>query len=337
MLGLTKTANGPGMMELRERERPRPRSGYVLLEVAAAGICGTDIHIVKGEYKIVPPVTIGHEVCGFVCEVGEGVDPARLGSRVVTETFFSTCGRCSSCRNGRPNMCNDRKSIGTHANGAMAAFLEVPEAGLHTVPEWLSDAAASMAEPVACITNSMFGRWPYIGPDNDVLVTGPGTIGLLAAQVARACGAKVHVRGTPRDRARLDLAERLGFTVSDGTASLPDASFDRVVECSGAGPGIAEALRLLSKGGQLMQMGIVGQDVHLPFDLICYKELKVTSSFASNPQSWRRAMTLIRDKALTLDPLVTEIAPLQNWKAVFDRTMASQGIKFIFDPRLQAA
>ena len=337
MLGLTKTANGAGMMELREKERPHPRAGYVLLEVAAAGICGTDIHIVKGEYKVVPPVTIGHEVCGFICEVGEGVDPARIGERVVTETFFSTCGRCLYCRNGRPNMCNDRKSIGTHANGAMAAFLEVPETGLHIVPEWLSDAAASMAEPVACVTNSMFDRLPYVGPDNEVLVVGPGTIGLLAAQVARACGAKVHVRGTPRDRARLDLAERLGFQVSDITTTLPEASFDRVVECSGAGPGIAESLRLLSKGGQLMQMGIVGQDVQLPFDLICYKELRVTSGFASNPQSWRRAMALIRDKSVILDPLVTEIAPLQNWQNVFDRTMAAQGVKFIFDPRLKAA
>ncbi len=334
MLGLTKTANGPGMVELREKERPRPRPGYVVLEVAAAGICGTDIHILKGEYKVVPPVTIGHEVCGRICEVGEGVNSSRIGERVVTETFFSTCGRCAYCRNGRPNMCNDRRSIGTHANGAMAAFLEVPEAGLHLVPEWMSDAAASMAEPVACVTNSMFGRLAYVGPDNEVLITGPGTIGLLAAQVARACGAKVHVRGTPRDRARLDLAERLGFAVSDTTVALADSIFDRVVECSGAGPGIAEALRLLSKGGQLMQMGIVGNDVALPFDLICYKELRVTSGFASNPQSWRRAMRLIADKAVTLDPLVTEIAPLKNWQAIFDRTMASQGVKFVFDPRL---
>jgi L-iditol 2-dehydrogenase len=337
MLGLTKTGNGPGLVELRDKERPRPRPGYVLLEVAAAGICGTDIHIVKGEYRVIPPVTIGHEVCGYVCEVGEGVDPGRIGSRVVSETFFSTCGRCTYCRNGRPNMCNERKSIGTHVNGAMAAFLEVPEAGLHTVPEWLSDAAASMAEPVACVTNSMFDRLPYVGPDNEVLVIGPGTIGLLAAQVARACGAKVHVRGTPRDRARLDLAERLGFSVSDIGTALPDASVDRVVECSGAGPGIAEALRVLSKGGELMQMGIVGQEVTLPFDHICYKELRVTSGFASNPQSWRRAMRLINDRAITLDLLVTEVAPLQDWQAIFDRTMASQGVKFVFDPRLKAA
>ncbi len=334
MLGLTKVANGPGQVELREKDRPRPRPGYVVIEVAAVGICGTDIHILKGEYKVVPPVTIGHEVCGTVCEVGEGVDPGRIGSRVVTETFFSTCGRCAYCRNGRPNMCNDRRSIGTHANGAMAAFLEVPEGGLHLVPEWLSDAAASMAEPVACVTNSMFGRLPYVGPDNEVLVTGPGTIGLLAAQVARASNAKVHVRGTPRDRARLDLAERLGFAVSDTSTPLPDASFDRVVECSGAGPGIAEALRLLSKGGQLMQMGIVGSDVTLPFDLVCYKELRITSGFASNPQSWRRAMTLITDRKVVLDPLVTDVAPLTDWQSIFDRTMASEGVKYIFDPRL---
>lgn len=332
MLALTKTANGSGLMALREKDRPRARPGYVVLEVASAGICGTDIHIFKGEYEVVPPVTVGHEICGRVCEVGDGVDAARIGSRVVTETFFSTCGRCAPCRDGRPNMCGDRRSIGTHADGGMAAFVEVPAAGLHTAPDWLSDAAACMAEPVACVTNSMFGATPHVGPDDAVLIIGPGTIGLLAAQVARACGAKVHVRGTPRDRARLDVAERLGFAVSDTALDLADASFDRVVECSGAGPGIAEAMRLLRKCGHLMQMGIVGRDVRLPFDLICLKELQVTSGFASNPRSWRRAMTLIFDRTVLLDPLVTDVLPLAKWGAAFEQTMASRGVKYILDP-----
>ncbi len=334
MLGITKFSNAPGDFDLRERERARPRPGYVLLEVAGVGICGTDVHIVKGEYKVVPPVTMGHEVCGFVCEVGDGVDAGRIGERVVAETFFSTCGACDYCRAGRPNMCGSRRSIGTHADGAMAPFVEVPEKNLHAVPQGLSDAAASMAEPLACVTNSMFGQDGYVGPDNEVLVLGPGAIGLIAAQVARACGAKVHVRGTERDRPRLDLAARLGFAVSDTSSPPPEQSVDRVVECSGSPHGVADALRALSKGGHLMQMGIIGADAQLPFDLICYKELRVTSGFASTPTSWRRAMALLWAEKIVFEPLVTDVAPLRDWRPVFARTMAADGVKFVFDPRL---
>lgn len=333
MLGITKLSNEPGDFDLQPRERVRPRPGYVLLEVAGAGICGTDVHIVRGEYKVVPPVTMGHEVCGFVCEVGEGVDKGRIGTRAVAETFFSTCGRCDYCRAGRPNMCAARRSIGTHVDGAMAPFVEVPQTSLHPVPPGLSDAAASLAEPLACVMNSMFGQAGYIGPDNHVLVIGPGAIGLLAAQVARTCGAEVQVRGTERDRARLDLAASLGFVVSDTATPMNDAGFDRIVECSGSARGVADALHALVKGGHLMQMGIIGRDALLPFDLICYKELRVTSGFASTPTSWRRAMTLLRNGRVELEPLISDVAPLTSWKGFFERTMAADGMKFVFDPR----
>jgi L-iditol 2-dehydrogenase len=337
MLGITKLSNSDGDMDLRQRERRRPRPGYVLLEVTGAGICGTDIHILKGEYKVVPPVTVGHEVCGIVCEVGDGVDHGLVGRRVVSETFFSTCRRCEYCRNGRPNMCAQRKSIGTHVDGAMAPFVEVPDFGLHPVPEWLSDAASSMSEPVACVMNSMAGQDAYVGPDNDVLVIGPGAIGLIAAQVAVGCGAKVMVRGTDKDRARLDVAAKIGLTVCDTSTALPEAGYDRVIECSGAAPGVADALRTLRKGGHLVQMGIIGKDAQLPFDLICYKELTVTAGFASTPRSWGRAMRLIWDKKVALEPLVSDVAPLQDWSALFKRSISGHGLKFVFDPRLKPA
>ena len=334
MLGVTKRSNEAGDIDLTERARPVARPGHVVLEVAAAGICGTDIHILRGEYRVVPPVVMGHEVCGLVCEAGDGVDRALLGRRVVSETFFATCGHCAYCRDGRPNMCAARQSIGTHVDGAMAAFVEVPAHSLHDVPDWLSDAAASMAEPLACVMNSLAGAQPYIGPDSTVLVIGPGAIGVIAAQVARACGARVLVRGTRRDRARLDLAQALGLAAVDTDTALEEGAFDRVVECSGAGPGVADALRALAKGGHLMQMGIIGKPAELPFDLICYKELTVTSGFASTPRSWRRAMRLIEDRKIDLERLVSDVAPLRDWSGSFDRSMAAEGLKFVFDPRL---
>jgi L-iditol 2-dehydrogenase len=334
MLGVAKRSNAPGDMDLIERSEPVAEAGYVVLDVRAVGICGTDIHIFKGEYKVVPTVTTGHEVCGVVSQVGEGVDTAWLGQRVVSETFYAACGVCLYCRGGKPNMCGQRQSIGTHVNGAMAPRVAVPVKGVHKPPEKMSDAAASMSEPVACCVNSMFDEAPYVGAGDKVLVVGPGTIGIVAAQVARACGASVTVRGTARDRARLDLAETLGFAVSVAGDPSQEEHFDGVVECSGAGPGIADGLKHLRKGGHMMQMGIVGNEVTLPFDLICYRELRVTSGFASNPRAWRRAMAMIHAGQLNLEPLVTDIAPLKNWKSSFEQSMSASGMKFIFDPRL---
>jgi L-iditol 2-dehydrogenase len=334
MLGIAKRSNDAGDMDLIERPEPKAEPGYVVLDVNAVGICGTDIHIFKGEYKVVPTVTTGHEVCGVVSSVGEGVDTSWIGQRVVSETFYSSCGVCMHCRGGKPNMCGNRKSIGTHVNGAMAPRVAVPVKGIHKPPIALSDAAASISEPVACCVNSMFDDAPYIGAGDKVLIVGPGTIGIVAAQVARACGATVTVRGTERDRARLELAEKMGFAVSLSGDQSQEESFDGVVECSGAGPGIADSLKHLRKSGHLMQMGIVGKDVTIPYDLVCYRELKITSGFASNPRSWRRAMAMIHAGQLDLEPLVTDVSPLKDWKSSFDCSMSASGMKFVFDPRL---
>ena len=133
MLGLTKLAPGAGSVSLAERPERDPGAGEVLLEVLAAGICGTDLHIEAGEYPSVPPVTMGHEVCGVVVS-GDGAEP---GARVVSETYFSTCGACGLCRAGRPNLCLERRSIGTHVDGAFAPRLVVPVGNLHPIPDWL--------------------------------------------------------------------------------------------------------------------------------------------------------------------------------------------------------
>ena len=335
MLGIAKRSNDAGDMDLIERPEPEPEAGYVVLDVNAVGICGTDIHIYKGEYKVIPTVTTGHEVCGIVSAVGEGVDKSWVGRRVVSETFYVTCGLCMYCRGGKPNMCVSRKSIGTHVNGAMAPRVAVPGKGLHVPPKGMSDAAASISEPVACCVNSMFDDAPYIGAGDKVMVIGPGTIGIVAAQIARACGATVTVRGTERDKQRLDLAEKLGFAVSMAGDASQEESFDGVVECSGAGPGVADAMRHLRKCGHLMQMGIIGRDATLPFDLVCYRELKVTSGFASNPRAWRRAMAMIHTGKLDLEILVSDVSPLRNWKSSFEKTMSASGMKFVFDPRLK--
>jgi L-iditol 2-dehydrogenase len=326
--GLTKLAPGPGNVALAERPEPEPAPGHVVLEVLGAGICGTDLHIVDGEYATATPVTMGHEVSGSVVTLGEGVDPAWLGARVVSETYFSTCGRCRFCTAGRTNLCAERRSIGTHVDGAFAPLLHVPASNLHRIPDWHDGHAAALSEPLACVCHSLQDPRP-VTEDDEVLVVGPGPIGLLAAQVARAADGRVHVRGTPRDGNRLEKARELGFeTSADGPC--PDA--DVVVECSGNEHGIALGLERVRRGGRLVQMGLAGKPVSLPFDQVCLKEITVTSGFASTPSSWERALALVEQRAVALEPLVTEVVPLAEWERALAATRAAQGVKFVLDP-----
>jgi L-iditol 2-dehydrogenase len=331
VIGLAKVAPGEGHVEVAERPERAPDAGEVTLDVHAVGICGTDLHIWLGEYPSVPPVTMGHEVCGVVAGLGEGVDGGWLGARVAVETFFSTCGVCAYCRAGKLSVCEQRRSIGTHVDGGMAPRLVLPARNLHRVPDTLPDEAAALSEPLACVCNSLLDP-SAIQPGDDVLVIGPGAIGLIAAQVARACGGRVTVRGAERDEARLALAGVLGFETSVAGRDEPPLA-DVVVECSGSGPGIADALRAARRRGRIVQMGLRGADVTIPYDLICFHELTVTAGFASNPLSWRRAMGLLEAGSVELAPLVTEVVPLTDWRRAFDASRAGEGVKFVLDPR----
>jgi L-iditol 2-dehydrogenase len=334
MLGVAKLVEGVGNIDLVEREPAAVvPPGYVRLAVRAAGICGTDLHIEAGEWRCVPPVTMGHEVCGTVAELGEGVDAAWLGERVVSETYYATCRVCAPCRDGRPNLCVNRQSIGTHVDGAFAPTVVVPAHGLHRVPAALSDAAASMTEPLACCCQALLDP-TRIGPGDRVLVVGPGAIGLLAAQVARACGGRVVVRGAPSDGARLAIADGLGLATSvAGADPLEQDAYDVTVDCSGAGPGIADAMRAVRRAGTLVQIGLAGKDVTVPYDLLCLKELTVATSLATVPASWRRATRLIADDAVALEPLVSEVVALRDFRHAFDASRAGDGVKFVLDPR----
>jgi L-iditol 2-dehydrogenase len=329
--GLTKLAPGRGNVALAERPEPVAPPGHVVVEVVGAGICGTDLHIADGEYETVTPVTMGHEVSGVVAELGEGVEESWLGARVASETYFSTCGRCVHCLAGRVNLCAERRSIGTHVDGAFAPCLVVPSTNLHRLPDWLDGQVAALCEPLACVCHSVLEPEPVVGAGDDVLVVGPGPVGLLAAQVARAVGGRVHVRGTPRDGRRLAAARELGLETSTTQDAAVAAGV--VIECSGSEAGIATGLAAARRGARHVQMGLAGKPVTLPFDLVCLHELTITSGFASTPSSWAKALELVRERRVDLAPLVTEVVPLAEWERAFAATRAAEGIKFVLDPR----
>ena len=301
-----------------------------MLEVAAAGICGTDLHIADDEFPSRPPVTMGHEVSGVVSALGEGVDPAWAGARVVTETYFSTCGHCAHCRAGRINLCVERRSIGSAVDGGFAPLLLVPARNLHRVPDWLDATPAALMEPLACVCHALLDP-PAVGAGDDVLVVGPGPVGLLAAQVARACGGSVHVRGTARDALRLAAAQVLGFETS--AEPEPGRLFDVAIECSGAAAGMADAFESARRGGRYVQIGLAGKPVTVPLDEVCFRELVVTGGNASTPASWRRALALVEARQVDLPALVSEAVPLAEWERAFAATRAGEGIKLLLVPR----
>ena len=242
MRGLAKLAPGPGNVALAERERRSPAAGEVLIAVSGAGVCGTDLHIFDDEFASRPPVTMGHEVSGVVAGLGTGVSEDWLGARVVCETYFSTCGVCEWCRDGRTNLCPERRSIGSFVDGGFAPEVIVPAHNLHRIPDSLDEHAATLMEPLACVCHCLCDP-PAVTAGDEVLVTGPGPVGLLAAQVARALGGRVLVTGLASDEVRLAAADALGFDTAAAEHLDPEGRFHVVVECSGSAGGATACLR----------------------------------------------------------------------------------------------
>lgn len=332
MKGLAKLAPGAGHLGIVDRPERDPGPGQVLVEVHGTGVCGTDLHIQAGEYATDPPVTMGHEVSGVVAATGAGVDPGWVDVRVVTETYYAICGTCLMCRSGRPNLCPGRISIGSRADGGFASRLIVPVVNLHVVPEWLGEHAAALAEPLACVCNCLFDPAAVTAGDR-VLVVGPGPMGVLAAQVADAMGGgDVILAGLPSDGERLELAQSMGLRTTTDPAAVDPV--DVALECSGSERGATAALEAIRPGGRYVQIGVFGEPVRLPFDLVFKRELIVTSGFASSPASWARALGLIERSDVLLEPLVSRVAPLEAWPEVFDDLRRGRGLKAVLDPRL---
>jgi L-iditol 2-dehydrogenase len=330
---LGKLGPGPEGLGLWEQTVREPADGEVTLEVIAAGICGTDLHIADDEFPSEPPVTMGHEVTGEVVVLGGGVDSRWLGSRVAVETYYSYCEECGYCRSGSPNLCESRRSIGSREDGGFTRWLTVPARNLHRLPESVGRFAGALAEPLACVANCLFDP-PVVNTGDAVLVIGPGTMGILTAQAARASGGEVIVLGLERDRPRLELAASLGLSTAVIEPGRPPeiGPQDVVCECSGAAAGAVLGLEMIRNRGHYVQVGIFGRPIEVPLDLVLYKELTVTSGNASTPASWRRAMRLLGD-GVQLDPLVTEVVPLHEWERAFAATRAGTGMKYVIDPR----
>lgn len=298
---------GAGDVALEERPAPRPGPGEVVVDVAAVGVCGSDVHYYEhgriGRFVVERPLVLGHEPSGTVSAVGPGVDPARVGQRVSVEPGVPDRS-CPQCLAGRYNLCPDMRFFATPpVDGAFAEQVVVHGAFAHPVPDAVGDDAAALLEPLSV------GLWACrkgrVGPGSRVLVTGAGPIGLVAVQAARAFGA-AEVMVSDVNPARLRLAAALGATVAvdPGEIPLADLAPDVLLECSGVPSVVGDGIRALGRAGRAVLFGMGGDEVPLPLSVVQERELVVTGTFRY-ANTWPTAIALVASGRIDLDALVT--------------------------------
>ncbi|WP_036333707.1 zinc-dependent alcohol dehydrogenase [Microbispora sp. ATCC PTA-5024] len=253
---------GPRRAEVLDVDPPSAGPGQVVVAVERVGLCGTDVEFFTGEMAYLHqghaayPLRPGHEWCGTVAEIGEGVDPAWLGRRVTGDTMLG-CGACPRCLRGRHHVCEERHEVGIRRGwaGALAERLLVPAASLHPLPDEVSAAAGALVEPGGNALRAV--RAAGAGPGARVAVWGPGTIGLLSAAFAASAGAEVHLVGPSAYALAFPrlLGHRNVWTADD----LPDLPFDAIIDATNAADVPARALDLVEPGGRVVYIGLAGR------------------------------------------------------------------------------
>jgi len=343
MKAVVKYGTRDGEVELREVPAPRIGATDVLLETAAAGVCGSDVEQWRHNvtYHVNTPVVMGHEFCGTVREVGPEVTGFQPGDRVASETAASICGQCRYCLTGEYNLCPRRKGFGYGIDGAMASYVKVPARCLHRIPDTLPFGIACLAEPHAVAYNAMCVN-STIRPGDLVVVLGPGPIGLLCARMAALAGADpLVVVGLTSDAPRLETAMRLGATrvvdaqrepVEEIIRGLHSLGADLVCDASGASRPLDLALALARPDGQVTKVGWSPDLVPVNVNPLVQKNVRLQGSFSHNYPVWERVIHLL-DRGLTYpEAIVGLTSPLGDWREAFDAMHSGRVIKSVLIP-----
>ena len=345
MRALVKTAPGPGHIELRDWPEPNAGPGQVKLQIAACGICGTDIHIINGTWGCRPPVVLGHEWCGIVVDTGPGVRHLAIGDRVVASNPAQTCGVCYYCNAGNPFMCPDRVSAGYMIDGAFADFLCIDARRCHSLPDHVTFREAALGEPLAVAIHAAIERTTVHAGDL-VLISGPGAIGLLTMQIAKLEGARVIIAGLARDKRRLDCARELGadmlvnveeHNVVDIVRSESHGrGADLVYECSGNALSLAHCWQAVRKGGTLSPLGVYPGPFETDFNSIMMKELNVIGSYGYVWTSWERTVQLLAEHRINVNAMISHEFTLEEYQQAFEVTQDGSGIKVVISPGINS-
>jgi threonine dehydrogenase-like Zn-dependent dehydrogenase len=287
--------------------QPVPQPGEALLRVTLAGICATDLEIVKGYAGFAG--VLGHEFVGVVAQVADAADAAWLGRRVVG-TINLGCGRCPECLAHGPEQCPQRRALGIHGkDGAFADYVTLPAANLLAVPEEVTDEAAVFTEPLAAALRVR--EQVHVRPSRRTAVVGPGRLGLLVSQVLALDGTGVTMLG--RRSASLELPARLGLSTGL-VADYPPGTFDCVVEATGNADGLVAALRLVRPRGVLVLKSTFAGQVGLDLTKLVVSEITVVGSRCG---PFAPALRLLARRAVNVEPLIDAVYPLRDAPAAF--------------------
>lgn len=332
-----KLSAEPGHAAVTVGDPPEPGPGEVLVRIAGCGICGSDLHTVRtdpGYEWIETPRVIGHECSGTVEATGPGVRRLAPGDPVVAVSIQG-CGACDVCAAGSAQLCPDREILGLHRDGVMAEYAVMAERHLVRVPDGLDLEVAALAEPLSVAVHAIAGRTP-IGPGTRAVVSGPGTIGLLCAQIARASGAEVLLVGAHRDtERRLPIGSRLGLETADIQTGSADeavrrrfgpAAPDVWVEASGAVPALDAGVRLVRPGGQVTVVAMFAEPYSFLATSIVRREVSLVATYAAGVADYSVALRLLASGSVEVRPLIDRY-PLDEAPRAFDDAMTGKAVK----------
>jgi 2-desacetyl-2-hydroxyethyl bacteriochlorophyllide A dehydrogenase len=334
---LVKFAPGPGNVAVRDVPAPELTPGTILVDVHAVALCGTDRSAIAGGEGMRLPVILGHEVAGRIRAIAPDVTThLAVGDRVTVETDAYRCGRCEYCRKEEYNRCPFRLGIGTTVDGGLADQLVMPADTVHRLPDGTSLVAGALTEPLAVAVHAVIERSPSLAGEV-VVVIGPGAIGLLCAQVARAVGATVVLVGRSRHAARLALARELGVhhvidsesaDVEAFVKSLTDGyGAHSVFECSGAEGVVEGAAPLLRRGGRIVLVAFFTRPPAVDVDRLINHELELVGSRGKRASSFRTALRLMEAGQVDLERVVGARLPLDEWEAGIE--LVAGGMKVV--------
>jgi L-iditol 2-dehydrogenase len=329
----------PGSVEIREKQPPVIGDDDVLLEVAAVGVCGSDLHQWSSSHSwpVNYPVVLGHEFSGRIAETGRAVKTWKEGDRVVSETAAVIDPDNPMTRRGLYNLDTTRKGFGYGVDGAMTRYVRVPARCLHRVPESLPLERACLTEPCSVAWNSVINN-TRLQPGDRVIVLGPGTIGILCAAVAKLAGADVAITGLEADRHRLDIAAKYGCTTIIGDAmdwarERDGLGADVVIDAAGVSATLKAAMQLVRPAGWITKVGWGPQPLNFSLDPLVQKNVTLQGSFSHNWPVWERVLAMLASGALNVEPIVGGEWPLEEWHTAFERMHRGEVVKSVLLPR----